>query len=175
MQTLYYIPELNTAADTIALLSDIGPDKDVLFGEYGRLLPWVLQSTDAMKGGNRFVEIILKNKNRELITSSLISAAASGFQGAVIASGIFGEKIGMGKPVYDLDPSQTLMLAMALRKEGSLPGNFRIGLRAPMGSGAAQERVRFFMENGADFVAVTENMPSPEFEDKTVIIKEYKR
>lgn len=175
MQTLHYIPELNTTADIISLLSDIGPDKDVLFGEYGRLLPWVVQSTDAMKGGNRFVEIILKNKNRDLVTSSLISAAASGFQGALIASGIFGKKTGMGKPVYDLDPSQTLMLAIALRKEGSLPANFRIGLRAPTGSGAARERLRFFMENGADFIAVTESMPFPEFEDKTVIIKEYKR
>lgn len=175
MRTLYYIPELNTMADISSLLSDIGPDKEILFGEYGPLLPWAVPSDGPGSKENIFIEIILKNKNRDLVASSLVTAAGLGFRGAVIASGVFGEKVGMGKPVYDLDPSQALMLAEGLKKQGSLPENFIIGLRAPAGSAAAETRARFFIDHGADFIAVTEGAPIPEHQDKTVIIKEHKR
>ena len=81
----------------------------------------------------------------------------------------------MGKPVYDLDPSQTLKLAVTLRKQGTLPEKFKIGIRTPTGSSAAHERARFFIDNGADFLGVHEGASIPEYENKTIIIKEYKR
>ncbi|HON77999.1 MAG TPA: hypothetical protein PK544_05880 [Spirochaetota bacterium] len=175
MQTLYYIPALNTTEHIASMLSDIGPEKEILFGEYGAMLPLAAPAAGAMNGGKRFIEIILSNKNRDLAAASLVSAAQLGFDGVVIASGVFGKKEGMGKPVYDLDPSQALMLATTLRKQKTLPETFTIGIRTPTGSGAAHERARFFIENGADFLAVPEGASIPEFEDKTVIIKEYKR
>jgi 5,10-methylenetetrahydrofolate reductase len=122
-------------------------------------------------GGKIFIELTAKNKNRDLIASHLVSAAASGFDGAVLASGVFDKKPGMARPVYDLDPSQMLKAALGLRAGGKLPAGFIIAVRSAVSEGAAMERARWLLRQGADFLAVT-GAPPGEFAGRALIIEE---
>lgn len=167
-----YIPCLNTIFEVDRLKKEIGENEAILLGEYGSISP--LAAFHHIKGhfaGKIFLELIAKNKNRDLIKSYIITASSAGFDGIIIASGKFDRKESMAKPVYDLDPSQILLMAHSLRKSNLLPGDFEIGVRSAAGNGAVRERARFFLEHGADFIALAGVNPIEEFRDRTVYIQ----
>jgi len=74
--------------------------------------------------------------------------------------------------VYDLDPTQILKLALALRREGMIDRSFSIGIRVAIGDGAPAARARFLLKEGADFIAVTEDPISDDLREHAVLIEE---
>ena len=170
---LLYIPSLESIDRVRAACGAQGrAGEPLLLGEYGPYSPLAVAGRiREFHGGPLFLELIAKNKNRDLVRSSLVSAPLSGFDGVVLASGRFLKGPGMAKPVYDLDPSQMLILAARMRNEGTLPETFTIAVRAPSGDGAASARARFFLENGADYLAFSAP-PADEFKDRGLTIEE---
>ena len=168
-----YAPRLETV-DAIRTLERECADNDhILAGEYGRLSPLAFfHELKDLGCVNILVEIILKNKNRDLAESYLVTASVLGFRGAVLATGRFDGKPGMPMPVYDLDTAQALRLALDLRKGGRLRADFSIGVRAASGSGAAETRARSFIMGGADFIVLTGGELIHGIEDRTVIVKD---
>ena len=178
METVRYIPAINGTAELHELGKKIHTDDSLLLGEYGNLNPLSLFSfIRDISMGKKYLELILKNRNRELFDSFLCTAAAVGFDGAVIASGLFDRKSGMGKPVFDLDQAQALRRALSLRNEGRLAKGFILGIMSAAGNGAVRERAAFFLKEGADFIAIAEaaageEAAMKEFKDRICIIRE---
>ncbi len=142
----------------------------MLFGEYG-LSPLVMK-IDRTLSPSPLMEIVLSNKNRELFIAFLRSAHAAGFSGAVIASGRFEKKDDMPMPVFDLDTTQALTIAVDLKKNGSLPDDFVIGVRAASGSEPAELRARHFLDLGADFIVLSNKNIIKGLESRTMICEE---
>ncbi len=173
MKIVKYIP----AIERLHLIDDlkeiIQSEDMVLFGEYGVFNPISLASAiGELICQKKFIEITARNRNRELIRSSLHTGAAAGFDGVIIASGSFNREAGMGKPVYDLDPTQMLKLALTLRSDGKIDQSFSIGIRAAIGDGAPAARARFLLREGADFIAVTEDPVTDDLREHAVLIEE---
>ncbi len=142
----------------------------MLFGEYG-ISPLVMKIAGSISP-SPMMEIVLSNKNRELFTASLRSAHAAGFSGAVITSGRFEKKDDMPMPVFDLDTTQALTIAVEAKKNGSLP-DFLIGVRAASGSEPSELRARHFLDLGADFIVLSNKNSIKGLESRTVICEEY--
>jgi hypothetical protein len=173
MKIVKYIPAIEHLHLIDGLKDIIQPDDMVLFGEYGVFNPLSLVSAiHELNCQKRYLELIARNKNRELIRSSLHTGAAVGFDGVIIASGSFNKQSGMGKPVYDLDPTQILKLALALRREGGIDQSFSIGIRVAIGDGAPAARARFLLKEGADLIAVTEDPVIDDLRERAVLIEE---
>lgn len=171
METMNYIPSVHSRENLAALLRKAGAAKLLLIGEYGTLSPLTLiNEIKTQFKGRVFLELIAANKNRDLITSYVLSAASAGFDGVVIASGNFSASGPMARPVYDLDPSQMLSMISALKKEGLLPASFTIAARSAVGNGAIAARARYLLAHGAEYLAVSEQ-PGDEFKDKTMRIE----
>ncbi len=175
MEIIKYIPAIDHISTIDELKKAIQPDDSVLLGEYGLLNPIALFSKmKEIRCKKLYLELLSKNKNRELIASYLLTGATVGFDGVVIASGNFNKSEDMGKPVYDLDPSQILRLALSMRSGGSINKNFAVGVRAATGSVPAEERSLFFLNEGADFIAVKDNTINDDLKKRAVIIQELK-
>lgn len=142
----------------------------VLFGEYG-LSPFALRIDDSFTP-RPLCEILLSNKNRGLFIATLLSAHASLFSGAVIASGKFEKKDNMPMPVFDLDAAQALAIAVDLKKNGTLPQNFLIGVRAASGSEPAELRARHYLDCGADFIVLSNKKRIPSIESRIMVCEE---
>ncbi len=173
MAIFKYLPALNDAGTMTAQIKKVFSGEAVLLlGEYGVLSPLaaITKAREAFSG-RIYLELIAKNKNRDLIESFLISAASSGFDGVVIASGRFDKKTGMGRPVYDLDPAQILKAAVQLKGEGRLPAGFAITVRSAAAGEAALERARYFLRSGADCLAVSAPPPE-ELKGRAIFIEE---
>ncbi len=156
MDTVRYLPTINSAADIDALPNRLKTEEPLLVGEYGSLNPLAFATAIRnVNSGKKFYELILRNKNRELVESCICTAAAVGFDGVVIASGAFNKSDTMGKPVYDLDQAQALLLAISLRRTGKIPSGFALGVRSAGGNGAVRERNSFYLREGADFILIT--------------------
>lgn len=155
MQTVRYLPALDHIDEISAIANKVKPDEPILVGEYGSLNPLAFAANiRSINGGRKYLELILKNKNRELVETTLVTAAAVGLDGVVIASGTFNKSASMGKPVYDLDQAQALLLAISMRRAGRLPVAFQIGVRSAAGNGAVRERNVFYLREGADFILI---------------------
>ncbi len=141
----------------------------VLFGEYG-ILPLVLK-IDEKLSPRPLYEIILSDKNRMLFINTLLSAHATFFSGAVISSGQFEKKDNMPMPVFDLDTTQALCAAVELKKKGTLPADFLLGVRAASGSETAELRARKFIDLGADFIVLSNAKPIHGLESHTMFLK----
>lgn len=153
MNSVSYIPSLMSLNDLDSLSPNLKGDENILFGEYGSFNPLaVYDRVKNLTKGKLLLEIISRNKNRNLIQSSLITASILGFHGVVLASGIFQRETPMAKPVYDLDPTQMLLMALNLRQSGSLRQDFIIALRSSSGMGPAETRARYLLEKGADYL-----------------------
>lgn len=141
----------------------------ILFGEYG-LSPFLLNTATTLLHST-LCEIVLSNKNRRLFATSLLSAHAARFSGAVIASGVFEKSEHMPMPVFDLDCTQALLIAIGLKKSKTLPQDFLIGVRAASESEIAELRARKFIELGADFVVLSNAKPIPGMETQTMFLE----
>lgn len=168
-----YMPRI----ESLSKIEDLGCRGEegvaLLVGEYGPLAPLALFRE--LKGagcGEIYIEIILRNKSRELVASSLITASAVGFSGACIATGLFDRREHMPKPVYDLDIAQTLRLVMELRADGSLRRDFLVGARGAAGCDAARDRARSFLDAGADFIALPHGELIPGLETRIRAVRE---
>jgi hypothetical protein len=169
MKRAHYLSSIDTIPQALDQAKN-APAADILvLGEYGAITPLALAAhLRAAVKTPLYIEIIARNKNRDLIRSYLLSAAAAGFDGILLATGRFNRAPGMAKPVYDMDPSQMLVMALSMRNEGLLPKGFVIAVRAPSGSEAALARARWLLDNGADLIAVEE--PAQGASDRTIII-----
>lgn len=176
MKTVHYLSALNDIAQAKEIIGkSVSPESILLVGEYGRLNP--LSFAGEIKkahGGRLFLELITKNKNRDLVRSYLVSAPAAGFDGVVIAAGRLSREAYMARPVYDLDPAQTLKMAVELRQKGELPTAFQIALRSASGESAMLERARYYLEQGADFLA-TSGSHMEELKERTLMIEEIRQ
>lgn len=172
MEIIKYIPAIDSV-DTIDELKTVIQPKDlVLLGEDGLLNPLPLFSRMREITCKRlYFELLSKNKNRDLIESFLLTGAAVGFDGVVIASGSFKKSENMGKPVYDLDPSQILKLALSMRSAGRIPENFDVGVRTATGDGPARERSLFLIKEGADFIVVKDSNINDDLKKRAFIIQ----
>ncbi|MCP4131181.1 MAG: hypothetical protein GY754_09395 [bacterium] len=168
-----YLASVNDFQDVEQVKTKVSAGEALLIGEYGDLNPLsVYHKAKETVSSKLFMEIQAKNKNRDLIASSMISACKLGFDGIVLTSGLFDKKPGMAKPVYDLDPSQMLKLAAVLREEKKIADNFLIGVRSPAGGAAAKERARSFLENKADFIVLAEPDVFEDLAEKTRIVED---
>ncbi len=168
-----YAPRLETLETLSALKNLCEAHGNILAGEYGDLSPLAFYHELKNLGCETLlVEILLKNKNRGLVESYLVTASSLGFSGAVLAMGSFDKSPGMPMPVYDLDTAQALRLALDMRKAGRLREDFRIGVRAASGSGAAETRARYYITEGADFIVLPPGGPVPGLEGHTITLKE---
>lgn len=168
---LSYLASIESIDTAVAAGAKIPAESGLLLGEYGTINPLVIFGhlrTSFI--GPLLLEILAKNKNRDLIRSNLISSAAGGLDGVILASGLFGASGGMAKPVYDLDPAQMLRLALKLRSEGTLPASFTIAVRSAAGDGASERRARWYLDEGADYIAL-EGATSPLFGERTLFIE----
>jgi hypothetical protein len=149
--TIAYYPNIENLSAAEAFAKKHA-DRYILFGERG-LSPFLMKCD-----GNALpflVEIALSNKNRELFINTLLSAPKAGFSGAVITTGSFERNDNMPMPVFDLDATQALRIAIELKQNGLLPHDFRIGVRAAAGSEPAELRARHFIALGADFIVLS--------------------
>jgi len=166
-----YAPRLDTVDAMRALKKECADNDHILVGEYGRLSPLAFfHELKELGCAHILVEILLKNKNRDLAESYLLTASVLGYRGAVLAMGRFDERPGMPMPVYDLDTVQALRLALDLRNAGKLRTDFIIGVRAASGGGAAETRARAFILDGADFIVLSGGELIHGLEDRTVIV-----
>ncbi len=173
VRSLKYLPAMNRPDDLISVAGKLQEGDSLLLGEYGSLLPLAFsESLKKVPCDKKFFEIIARNRNRDLIKSAILSTHSCGLDGIVIASGAFRKSEDMAKPVYDLDPTQTLRMVLELQMEQKLPADFLIGMRAPVGSEAAHARSRYFLQNGADFLVIQEGEAFAELAKKTVTIQE---
>ena len=171
--SLLYLPRLESVTTIRAAAKECAGYESLLAGEYGILPPLSFYHELKKLGcGNVLVEILLSNKNRELVESHLVTASVLGFSGAVIATGAFGKRADMPMPVYDLDTTQALRLAVDLRTRGRLRADFMIGVRAAWGSEAAQQRARYFVLGGADFIVMQGGEMVQGLEEFTVLLRE---
>lgn len=172
METMRYIPAIDSTDTIDDLKTVIQPNDSVLLGEDGLLNPVPLFSRmREIPCKKLYFELLSRNKNRDLIESFLLTGAAVGFDGVVIASGAFKKSENMGKPVYDLDPSQILKLALTMRSAGRIPENFDVGIRAATGGGPARERSLFFINEGADFIVVKESTIDDDLKKRAFIMQ----
>jgi hypothetical protein len=166
--TIAYYPNIAdlSAAEAFAKKHN---DRYILFGERG-LSPFLMK----FDGNSLFplIEIALSNKNRELFSNTILSAPKAGFSGAVITTGSFKRNENMPMPVFDLDVTQALRIAIELKKNGLLPHDFRIGVRAASGSEPAELRARHFIELGADFIVLSNANMISGIEARTMICEE---
>jgi hypothetical protein len=173
--SLLYLPRLENVDDIRAAGKQCAENESLLAGEYGSLSPLSIYNELSKLGcGNMLLEIMLRNKSRDLVESYLVSASTLGFSGAVIATGAFEKRANMPMPVYDLDAAQALRLAVDLRRRGRLRENFRIGVRAASGGEAAQARARHFIISGADFIVMPHGEMVQGLEESTVLLREMK-
>ncbi|HPA71014.1 MAG: hypothetical protein KBA61_13540 [Spirochaetes bacterium] len=173
--SLLYLPRIESVDDIRAAGKSCAENESLLAGEYGSLSPLSFHHELSKLGcGNVLIEIMLRNKSRDLAESYLVSASTLGFAGAVIATGAFEKRANMPMPVYDLDATQALMLAVGLKKRGTLRANFKIGVRAASGSEAAQARARHFVIAGADFIVMPHGEMVQGLEESTVLLREMK-
>jgi hypothetical protein len=171
--SLLYLPRLESIAAMRAAAKECAGYESLLAGEYGILSPLSFYHELRELGcGNVLVEILLRNKNRELVESHLVTASVLGFNGAVIATGAFEKRAGMPMPVYDLDTAQALRLAVDLRSRDRLRADFTIGVRAASGNEAAQQRARYFVLGGADFIVMPGGEMVQGLEEFTVLLRE---
>ncbi len=172
---LAYLPRIDSIEELRSLEKTLSGDEHLLAGEYGTLSPLHFhhELPNTLRG-NTLIELLLKNRNRELVESGFITASLLGFAGAAIATGLFDKRPGMPMPVYDLDTSQALRLALDLKQHGKLRADFSIGVRAASGSEASRARARYFIENGADFIVITDGGSVPGLEEKTIPLRELK-
>jgi hypothetical protein len=172
---LVYLPRLDSIGELRSLEKLLSGDEHLLAGGYGTLSPLHFhhELPNTMRG-RILIELLLKNHNRELAESGLITASMLGFAGAVIATGLFDKHPGMPMPVYDLDTSQALRLALDLKQNGKLRANFSIGVRAASVSEASRARARYFIDNGADFIVITDGGSVPGLEERTIPVRELK-
>jgi len=172
MKYIKYLPSVDDISEIEYFIKGLSPDDLILIGEYGQLNPFsIYYEIKSCFNGEIFIEINARDKNKDLIVSYICTAFSLGFKGLVISSGKFEKKEGMAKPVYDLDPSQILMVAVSL-KEKKFGDDFIIGIRSASGTGAVYERAKFFIENGADFLVFDNNNVIEDFKNRTVIIQE---
>jgi len=170
-ERLAYMASIESMEQVAALGANV-PDKTaLLLGEYGAICPIaVLDGIRQTLKGPVLLELLSKNKNRDLIRSSIITSAACGFQGVLLASGIFSSGDGKAKPVYDLDQAQMLRLALGLRETEAIPNSFIIAVRSASGNAPAELRARWYIEEGADYIAL-EKGAVPGLESKTLLIE----
>ncbi len=168
---LVYIASIESIEFVAASCAKVPAGTGILLGEYGRINPLAIAG-DIRKSftGPMFIEIISKNKNRDLVHSTLVSSSACGFDGAVLASGLYNAGAGIAKPVYDLDPAQMLKLALELKGNGKIPASFIIATRSATGEGPVSRRARFYLDAGADYIAL-EGLASTPFERQTLFIE----
>ena len=175
MNTVKYLPALNDIARAKELIKrSVPPESILLVGEYGRLNPLSLAGDlKKIHSGRIFLELISKNKNRDLLLSYLVSAPAAGFDGVIIAAGKLIRETYMARPVYDLDPAQTLRVAADLKRKGDLPAAFQIAIRSASGDGesAVYERARWYLDHGAEFLA-SGGAPVNGLGERTLLIEE---
>lgn len=170
-EKLVYMASIESMDAGAAALGRIPEKTALLLGEYGPIDPLaavnrVRESFD----GAVLLEIIARNKNRNSIKSAILTAASCGFDGVLLASGVFSAGGGTAKPVYDLDPPQMLKLALGLRTRGIVPESFVIAVRSASGSGPAELRARWYIEEGADYIAL-EKGSIPGLEPKTLLVE----
>lgn len=172
---LIYIARIDSVDELRSLESQVSGNEGLLTGEYGTVSPlYFHHEMPAPLREKTQVELILKNRNRDLAETFLITASLLGFAGAVIATGTFDLKPGMAKPVYDLDASQALRLALDLKRGRKLREDFLLGVRAASGSEASRERARYFIDNGADLIVITDGGSVPGLEERTIPLRELK-
>lgn len=168
---LAYVASIESIDAIAAALARIPNEKTLILGEYGPISPLaVLDRVRKSFDGAVLLEIIAKNKNRDLIKSAILTSAACGFDGVLLASGVFTAGGGTAKPVYDLDPAQMLKLALDLRKHGAVPESFVIAVRSASGNGPAELRARWYIGEGADYIAL-EKGSIPGLEPKTLLVE----
>lgn len=173
--SLLYLPRIESVDDIRSIDNHCAENENLLAGEYGSLSPLSFYHELKKLGcGNHLVEIMLRNKSRDLVESYLVSASTLGFGGAVIATGTFEKRTNMPMPVYDLDTAQALRLAMEIKRNGKLRADFQIGVRATGGSEAAQARARYFVLAGADFIVMPGGEMVQGLEEFTVLLREMK-
>ena len=172
---LAYLPRIDTVDELRSLDKHLSPGEHLLAGAYGTLSPLNFhhELPDSVQDVI-IIELLLKNLNRELVESHLITASMLGFAGTVIATGTFDRRPGMPMPVYDLDAAQALRLARDLKRNGKLREDFSIGVRAAGGSAASRERAGYFIKNGADFIVITDDSIVPGLEERTISLREMK-
>ncbi len=170
-EKLAYVASIESMEQASALGASV-PDKTaLLLGEYGAISPMaVLDRVRQSLKEPVLLELLAKNRNRDLIRSSIITSAACGFQGVLLASGVFSSGDGKAKPVYDLDQAQMLRLALGLRETGAIPNSFVIAVRCASGNAPAELRARWYIEEGADYVALEKGAISG-LESKTLLIE----
>jgi len=173
MASIKYLPALTDLARAGEVIRRaVSPGDTLMLGEYGPLAPIAFfNGLSKLHAGKIFLELITKNKNRDLVRSFMTTAAASGFQGVVIATGVLKKEDYMARPVYDIDPTQVLKMAIDMRASGLLPKTFTIGIRTASGCCAVIERARYLVDNGADFLA-SRGEKIEEFRNLTVAIEE---
>ncbi len=171
LKKIAYVSSIHSQADIDQIKRIASNDTLLLIGENGGLSPLsIYNELKKINCDGLYIEVTARNKNRDLIATTMISAGYSGFDGIIISSGRFNKKENMAKPVYDLDPSQMLNLAMQLKSENKIGKTFAIGVQSPIGSEAAQARARYFLDNGADFIAIEGDDVIEEFKDRTAIL-----
>ncbi|TAL32736.1 MAG: hypothetical protein EPN93_15635 [Spirochaetes bacterium] len=170
-----YLPALNDMArDREIIARGAGRGETLLVGEYGILSPLgMFQELKKIHAGKIFLELITSTKNRDLARSFLATAAASGFDGVVIATGKLNKEDYMARPVYDIDPTQVLKMAIDMKQAGTLPKGFAIAIRTASGCCAVIERARYLVDNGVEFLAA-HGEKMEEFKNLTVLIEEIK-
>jgi len=173
MHTLKYLAKADSLNDIEAIRGKLSADDALLVGEYGSLLPLAFFAELRKLPCEKILyEMTARNKNRDVVRSSIITAYTLGFDGVVIASGQFRKGDNMARPVYDLDPAQMLNMMMHLQMDRVMSTSFLIGVRAPVGSEAAKARARYYLENGADLLVIGKNDAPAGTTKKTVILEE---
>ena len=163
---------MHSRADIDRLKGTTGDGGMVLVGDSGPLDPlaFAAELKSACAAGV-FLELTARNRNRDEIRTRLVTSSAVGFAGVIISSGLFNKSENMAKPVYDLDPTQIVMLAGILKKEGRIRDDFTIGVRSAAGTGAVSARAQFLLSNGASFIAFPDDAAPGEFDDRTVVLQ----
>ena len=169
MKSMIYVPALESRGG-LDILKKTGGEP-VLFGD-GPLNPAAFfTEISALAPGGKYIEITGRDRNRDRITADLRTASEAGFSGAVLAAGPFFRDGVMPMPVYDLDPTQMLVLAAGIRKGGLLRGDFLLGVRSAGGDGFVLARARALVERGADFLLLEKGALLPGLENKTVMLE----
>ncbi len=171
MMELLYIRDIDTLEKFDSLLAGIDPEKPILVSDAGTIDPllMMIRARNARESGI-YLECTGRNRNRDGIRTLLITAGQMNPAGIVFGAGRFNRVENMAKPVYDLDPTQMLAMAVGLRDEKLLNSDCLLLVRAAAGSPSALARARSLLESGADYIALEGNELYDEIREKTAVI-----
>ncbi len=171
MLDLNYISGIHNLNQFNTALAHADTEVPLLIGDSGLMDPLLLLTKALEKSESGvYIECSGRDRNRDSIRSLIISAGAMGAAGIVFVAGRFNREGNMAKPVYDLDPTQMLHLALDLKKQDLLNNGCSLLVRAAPGSETALARARSQLKAGADFIAIEGGDIYDEIREKTAVI-----